>query len=200
MFKTYDLNSKPYGISYGGWTVEWWQWALSTPRSVNPVVDTTGQNWKVNQPSENVWFLAGKVGETDQKYPNRKVEIQTERSILIPILNCEANSLEYPNLKTHKDLIEHVENDVNTVVKKNCFINGEKIEPVRVPSDPQIFNVTIAKDNAFGVSGGGSTQATADGFWIFLKPLPEGNYVIDLEGSCEYGKLNAGARYELKIL
>ena len=51
------------------------------------------------------------------------------RSLLLPVLNCEANSLEYPELKTHGDLIEHVTRDLNSVVKKVCMINGMSLTP-----------------------------------------------------------------------
>ena len=30
-------------------TAEWWQWALSIPASVNPLVDTTGEHCLVGQ-------------------------------------------------------------------------------------------------------------------------------------------------------
>ena len=39
----------------------WWQWALETPASENPLTDTTGQFAAVNQ-SGRVWFLAGNPG------------------------------------------------------------------------------------------------------------------------------------------
>ena len=35
----------------------WWQWALSIPASVNPMLDTTGANCMVGQ-NGDVWYLA----------------------------------------------------------------------------------------------------------------------------------------------
>jgi hypothetical protein len=60
--------------------------------------------------------------------------------------------------------------------------------------------VTIHKDNAFEIEGGGRTLAVGDGFWVFLKPLLSGEYIIEFEGSCELGRLNSGARYKIKAL
>lgn len=34
----------PFGVSYGQWTVRWWQWAHSSPTNLNPVLDSTGAN------------------------------------------------------------------------------------------------------------------------------------------------------------
>jgi len=199
VLETFNEDSKPYGRSYGYWTTEWWNWALSTPRVINPVVDEVGKNWFINQPSSGIWFFAGRFGSSEKKYPHRKIEVPFGRSILLPVLNCEANPMEYPELKTTEELINHVFRDVNTVVKKDCYINGIKMEPKRVVSDPTIFPLNISSDNYFGIKGG-QTYAAADGYWVFLKPLVKGNYSIAFEGSCEFGKLNAGADYALKVV
>ena len=39
-------------------TGEWWQWALSIPTSVNPLLDTTGERCMIGQRG-STWFLAG---------------------------------------------------------------------------------------------------------------------------------------------
>jgi len=193
-------TDKPYGITFGAWTVKWWQWALSIPKDISPLSDQSGHNWNIDQPSSDVWFLVGIVGGTRNAFPHRNIKLEFGRSLLIPVLNCEANPLEYPDLKTDEDLVRHVVDDVNTVVKKDVFINGTRLSPVRVPSDPRIFKVAINEDNAFRIMNPGSTDAAADGYWIFLKPLPRGSYTIQFEGSCEFGRLNAGAFYEIIII
>jgi len=198
--ETFDGDSYPYGISYGSWTARWWKWALSTPGPINPVLDERGIYSKINQPLQDVWFLAGKFGDEKKIYPQRQVTIPKTKSILFPILNCEANSLEYPNLKSSDDLIKHVLHDVDTVVKKQCYVDGKQINPVRVRSDPPVFPLTIHEDNGVGVKGGGYTYTASDGYWVFLKPLPLGIHIIDFEGSCEFGRLCSGAKYRVTII
>ncbi len=193
-------DSEIFNKSYGQWTVDWWKWALSTPRLQNPVLDKNGENHYVNQPSSRVWFLAGVFGDEEKYHPTRRIKLPEGLSILFPVLNCEANSIEYPHLKNDMDLIEHVSNDVESVVKKDCFVNDIILIPERVPSDPKIFEFIIPKDNILGVEGGKVIRACADGYWIFLRALPKGDYIIDFEGSCEYGRLSSGAKYELKII
>ena len=39
-------------------SAQWWQWALSIPTSVNPLIDPTGGNGMVGQRG-TTWFLAG---------------------------------------------------------------------------------------------------------------------------------------------
>lgn len=198
-FPVFNEKDKPYGKTYGEWTANWWQWALSTPKDCNGVADETGQHWKTCQPQSDVYFLAGNIAKVVKTFPHRSIRMEYGRSILLPILNCQANSLEYPHLRTHDDLIKHVVHDVQTVVKKELFINGTRIDPIHVPSEPKIFSVIISEDNAFEIDNTGLTDAAADGYWVFLKPLPRGNYAIKLEGSCESGRLYAGAFYTLEI-
>lgn len=195
----FTLDSKPYGKTYGEWTVKWWQWALSIPCTMNPVVDKTGKHANVNQPADEVWFLAGKFGSESKDLPRRSCTVPFGRAILFPIINCEANPLEYPDLKRESDVINHVLRDEDTIVKKECCVNGQQISIERVQSDPPTFPVTIDKDNALGVKEGGSTIAASDGYWVFLKPLPRGEYFISFAGSCENGRLNSGANYHLNV-
>lgn len=186
-----------FGKSYGEWTVLWWKWLLSVPAAINPLVDNNGQHAAVGQPSY-VWFLAGSFPNYNREYPYRKTQVPVRRSILFPVINCEANELEYPHLKSESDVLEHVKKDMNSIVKKDCFINGKRIIPQRVPSDPQIFPLTIPDNNVIGVRGG-NTSAASDGYWVFLKPLSKGQYTVRFEGSCELGRLNSGVIYELEI-
>jgi len=194
----FSSESYPYGLSYGQWTVKWWQWVLSTPKSYNPLVDESGENATVNQPAEHVWFLAGKLGSEDKRFPLRNCIIPLGRSILFPVINCEANPIEYPDLKTEQDLIDHVTRDENTIVQKTCLLNDRYIPSQRIKSDPLIFKVNLNGDNVYNVNGG-DTVACADGYWIFLKPLPAGEYSLSFRGSCENGRLSSGADYKLKI-
>jgi hypothetical protein len=201
MFSTvaeaYSQNSFIVGKTYGNWTVRWWQWALSISKAINPLFDKTGKNANLNQP-DGPWFLAGRFGSEERWLPKRKCIVPYGRPILFPILNCEANPLEYPHLKTEEDIINHVRNDVDTIVRKECIINGETLVPVRVRSDPILFPVNISK-GLFKIPKSGETIASADGYWMFLKPLQVGEYDIRFEGACEQGRLNSGAEYQIKV-
>jgi hypothetical protein len=194
----FTSDSYPYGLSYGEWTVKWWQWVLSTPRLDNALIDQSGENAAINQPTENVWFLAGTLGSENKNFPFRNCSIPAGRSILFPVINCEANPIEYPELKTKEALVDHVVKDENTIVEKRCMLNDMSIDVQRVKSDPEIFEANLDDDNIFNVKGG-NTIACADGYWVFLKPLPQGEYELSFRGSCENGILCSGANYRLKI-
>lgn len=187
----------PHGSSYGAWTVRWWKWWFSIERNRNPALDQTGTyaNQKQSRP---VWFLAGTWVKEDRKYPHRKCSIPSGVSILFPVINCEENPLEYPDLKSDEAMRNRLLQDMGTVRKLECIINGQVIPPQSVESDPLFFAIRIRKD--MSESGkGGNTRMTASGYWIFLRPLHEGNYHINFEGSYQFGKLYTGAIYDLAV-
>jgi hypothetical protein len=62
---------------------QWWQWALETPTSVNPLQDPTGQFGAVNQSHGNVWFLAGNTGGVTV----RTVTIPAGKALFFPVAN-----------------------------------------------------------------------------------------------------------------
>lgn len=195
----YTAESRPYGLTYGQWTVEWWRWFLSIPKLVNPAFDKSGEYANVNQKRGEVWFLAGKVGDENADLPERSCEVPRSHSILFPVINCEVNSLELPELTSHRDLVDHVSKDENSIILKECVLDNITVPVQRVKSDPSVFEVKIDPDNPYNVYGGGVTIAAADGYWVFLKPLPVGNHDISFRGSCENGRLNSGATYHLQV-
>jgi hypothetical protein len=195
-FTTSDL---PYGKTYGNWTVEWWRWILGIPKRVNPVVDLSGEYTTMNQQNRDVFFLAGKLAEEDGILPERSCIVSTQKSILVPVINCEANLLENPELETDEGIVKHVKSDEDTIVRAKCYLDCKEIPTQRISSDPLIFEVKMVDNNLFDVGGGGTTHASADGYWVFLKPLPRGNHTISFQGSCEMGRLHSGATYKLNV-
>jgi hypothetical protein len=205
--KVFGAEDKPYGLTYGEWTTRWWDWIMTIPKEKSPLLDDTGARWNTNQPSSDIWYLIGNFATEEnakkRMFPQRKITMGAGRSVLFPVLNCIASFLEYSGppfyLKTHEDLLKHVQNDVNSVIRKDLFINNKKYDPLRIASDPKIVKVTIIENNAFDIKNTGLTDAAADGYWVFLRPLSKGNYTIKFEGSCENGRLSAGASYEIDV-
>ena len=78
------VASSNIGATYGRWTVEWWRWAFAIPKSkkIKSLVDRTGEQAGENQPSKDVWYLAGKLADEDINPHSRSCTIQAGRSIL----------------------------------------------------------------------------------------------------------------------
>ena len=52
----YDVNSKPFNVSYADWTEKWWQWTYSIHWDKNPLYYDSGKYCSENQ-IHPVWFL-----------------------------------------------------------------------------------------------------------------------------------------------
>jgi hypothetical protein len=196
-FDYYIADSKPVNKSFGEWTVKWWQWAYSLPKYENPLTDSTGEFSSVGQSGE-VWFLAGKPADMSNEMPIRKCLIPKNKSLLFPVMNCEANQIEFPDL-SEKGLIENVATHMQLIAKKECYLDGVQMSVQRVRSNPTIFDLYITRDNVFGLQCGGHTRASADGFWVFLKPLEKGQHYIKFSGSCSGGIRKSGAEYHISV-
>jgi hypothetical protein len=196
----YEPKTSISGLSYGRWTVLWWRWALSIPRIKNPLLDDTGRNANPSQ-TNSVSFLAGIYADEfrNEDFPTRQCALSKDTSILIPVLNCEADSIEYPEIRTDQDILEHVASQVDNVVIRKCSVDGVAVPPVRVPSDPVIFDLYVHPDFDRRQIGG-HTRASSDGYWVFLQPLENGRHVISFEGSYKRGLLKSGARYIITIV
>jgi hypothetical protein len=177
----FPANSKPYGLTYGQWTAKWWQWGYSIPKNVNPAYDDTGKNCAQKQ-NGPVWFLAGTYGHP----VNRKCDIPAGKAILFPILNSECSFAEFPNLKTPSELLTCARAIQDQVISLKASIDGipiSRLQEYRIQSPP--FNFTLPQNNILGLPANVSTQATADGNWVFLKPLSSGSHKITFRGGIQ---------------
>ena len=204
--KLFSPESKPYDLTYGQWTVKWWQWLLSKPKHTNPAIDDTGKNAAIDQNDQNVWFLAGTF--VNMPIPHRRCTIPAGKAILFPVINYQANFLEDPNFTDGSELKKHVNLDIDDIVEKEAFVDGIKVPVYRVGSEPSLFPVDIAQDIPHGVNGaddgstisiGGITEAVSDGYWVFLKPLPSGKHDLHFMGSCGGGIRRTVAYYHLTV-
>jgi hypothetical protein len=176
----FQVNSKPYNLTYGDWTANWWRWAYSIPKTVNPAYDDTGEYCSVNQRGP-VWFFPGTYG----KEVVRECTVPSGKAILFPILNSECSFAEFPQLRTVEELKTCARGFQDQVTELYTSIDGQNISEVeleryRIQSPP--FNFTLSKNNILGLPEDTSTVAVSDGNWVFLKPLNPGTHEISFRG------------------
>jgi hypothetical protein len=170
-------DSQPYGLTYGEWTAKWWQWAHSIPTENNPMLDETGEDCAQAQNQTGpVWFLAG----TGAGSAERTCTIPAGKAILLPIINSV-------NVRTagetNEELLAGVKELQNKVTTVEASFDGTPLQNLsnyRIQSP--FFNETLPNDNVFGVPEG-TYLAVADGYWLFLEPLPPGQHEIRLHGA-----------------
>ena len=171
-------TEKPFGLTYGDWSAEWWKWLLSSPIDSNPSTDTTGKYCNMNQNNENVWFLAGTSGG----YEQRKCSIPEGKAILVSPIEVICSFAEYPELNTKEDLRNCAKSDQDAVKDVKLIVDSipiKDLQKYRVQSS--IFNVTLPENNVLGVPSQ-TTEAISDGTFVMLKGLPLGNHTLYASG------------------
>ena len=173
----YDIKFNPFNVSYADWTEKWWQWTYSIPWNKNPSYDDTGEHCDENQQGP-VWFLT----QAFEHPVERTCNIPQDTALLITILNSECSFAEFPMLKTEEELRECAKRIQDFVVGGNATLDKISIpdsENYRIQTD--IFNFTLPENNILNLTSQ-TTEAIADGNWLFLKPLPAGTHELKVKG------------------
>ncbi|MGH9977284.1 MAG: hypothetical protein ACRD8Z_15830, partial [Nitrososphaeraceae archaeon] len=161
-FEIFSVNSKPFGYTYEFWSVRWWQWLLSIPKSISPAFDPTGVHANINQNDPNVFFLCQTYEEGTPSIPNRTITIPAGRSIFIPIINWI--SILHIDGETDQELIEIAKNRMDVVGNLKFAVNGLTVDMgldrYRVQSG--LFEVALSKDNILLLPPG-TVRAVSDG-------------------------------------
>jgi hypothetical protein len=177
----FSANSKPYNLTYGEWTARWWQWAYSIAKNINPAYDDTGKNCAQKQTAP-VWFLAGTYGHP----VDRVCYIPGGKAILFPILNSECSFAEFPKLKTLYELricAKTIQDQVSNLTASIDEVPISNLEGYRIQSPS--FNFSLPRNNILGLPANTTTEAIADGNWVFLRPLSTGYHKIMFKGEVQ---------------
>ena len=95
-------------------------------------------------------------------------------------------------------MIDHVQKDIDDIVVNEALIDGHRVPICRVKSDPRIFNLIVREENKLEIPIG-TTTASADGYWVFVKSLSSGQHEVYFHGACSGGIRNASAQYKIMV-
>jgi hypothetical protein len=148
---------------------EWWQWAMSIPAAVNPILDNTGQRCALGQRG-NLWFLAGNTGGTSV----RECTIPLHTRVLIPLHNTFC----FPDADfTAGQCFDAVAQDFSTFTFADAWVDGRSIGGGQVPdanlveqfpvTGESTFTFAIPKNGLFGFKAGLHRSTVAAGRWAF---------------------------------
>lgn len=174
------IQSHPHGKTYSEWAATWWQWALQTPASVNPLLDkgecSVGQSGKV-------WFIGGTfTGSGD--LIERNCTIPPGTALFFPLINAGYFAFlnDPPAQRTESYLRAQVACDAPTLLEAN--IDGAPVSnPAQYFEKSPLFDVQLPKDNVLGLKESDAPQlllspSVDQGYYLFLNPLPPGNHTI----------------------
>jgi hypothetical protein len=187
----YQTSDKPFGILYKEWTERWWQWFVGIPHDKHPAKDPSGGFAHTDQTHAEVFFLAGAVNRRAKRTPDK---IPKNKALLFPVLCVENSFLEWPG-STLGDLQKLSQSYADDMISLEAIIDHGTTEELvlwtgelskyRIYTD--VFELKFTPKNLF-VHQGGTTKATADGYWCFIREnfLDPGQHTIWFHGVGEY--------------
>ena len=102
--------------------------------------------------------------------------------VLFPIIVSEFSFSEVPHIKRNDELLSYTATDIDECSILDASIDGvnrSDLHKFRIKIGP--FDVSFPSDNLWNVRPG-PTKAVSDGYWVFLKPLNEGDHIIEFHG------------------
>lgn len=187
---------------------EWWQWALSIPTPVNPLLDVTGENCMVGQHGP-VWFLAGFFsGGTGR----RTCSVPDDKSLFFPV----ANSINFntPNVCGQdatnvpvRELRQLSASSIAGVTTVSAELDGKRIQHVRRIRS-EVFAVALPENNVFdtpckdlsNVPAGIYSPAVDDGFYVSLDPLEAGSHRLHFHAENPSQGFTQDVTYHLTVV
>jgi hypothetical protein len=175
-------------------TADWWQWALSIPKSINPLLDQTGENCMVGQ-RDVVWFLAGTFFGGSA---TRACSVPEDKTLFFPITNL--SFFNSPNLCgqgnqsfTAAQERAAIKPIIDAVKALSVTVDGTDVKKTllrRVQS--QVFDVVLPDDNIFTPDfapcpAGIYSPTVDDGYYVSLGPLTPGTHTIHFHGEDALG-------------
>jgi len=196
------IQAHPHGHTYSAWAATWWQWALETPASVNPLLDITGEHCAEGQ-TGRVWFLAGAFGNDPVE---RSCTVPTGTALFFPLINAFSGAFlnDPPEMRTEEFLRAQVMCQ-NAVV--SAEINGVAVKnPLQYFEQSPLFDVQLPEDNIFGLDEDDAPELLLSpvvdaGYYLFLQPLPPGEHTLHWEASlsCPFGDFALEVTYHLTV-
>jgi hypothetical protein len=168
-------------------TARWWQWHVSYPTAINPVLDTTGANAHLGSDQgpvahPGVFFLAGNFSGNE----SRRVTVGNDQSLFLPFINIVAFMHLFGN--TEAEIRADAAATLGTVSGLYAKLDGVDVAlPASAPSPSDyrqqsaLFALTIPATSMyadFGVPPGVYDSVT-DGYWLALGPLSVGQHTLE---------------------
>jgi hypothetical protein len=195
----YSIDESPFGTPYSTWIAKWWNWTAGIANSEHPR-DFPERTCNISQTSKDVWFLPDIL---DGKIV-RECEVPYGKAIFVPITTGEqgvAESEEFkgkPLSQVKNSIIEAASYCDNYNVERTAEMDGQKIQGLEGDSPyrtntTELFNITWGENNIYDVIPQ-TAPAFAEGWFLFVKPLPVGDHVIKIHSkisnpsdvSCNY--------------
>ncbi len=180
--KVIPRDANAYGNSYGEWSAQWIQWALSIPAATNPVADTTGAHCGEGQAGP-VWFLAGTFSGAAV---TRNCNVPAGKALFFPlesgafgagVFDCEPTA---PGVACNLATLRMAAAASMDAVTLEASLDGKPLDDLhdqRVQSP--VLTLTYPPGAVVpGVAQGTYAPNVVDGYWLMLAPLRAGAHTL----------------------
>jgi len=184
---------------------EWWQWVLSSPASVSPLVDATGANCMVGQRGTN-WFLVGTFGGGPV---TRSCDIPEGATLFFPVVNSinfdtPGQCFQGPDPIPASVYRAFAAAFVNGATNLSATLDGRPVGPMHRTVSP-VFEVALPVDNVFvaacgGLDAGIYSPAVDDGFYVRLNPLSVGPHTLHIHAEVPAAGFVLDVTYNLEVV
>ena len=196
---TAPIRSHPHGLSYAEWGARWYQWALGTPTSVNPVAGADCQGGQ----AENVWFLHGVFGSGEAV---RSCRLPTGTALFFPLINNAYAAFlnDPPEQRTEAFVRGLAACSADSI---SVSIDGVPVQnATRYYVDAQdtpLFDIQLPVDNILGLTEEDAEElllspVAHSGYYLFVHPLPPGTHTIEWQASGACGEQDIS--YTLEVV
>jgi hypothetical protein len=171
------------GVSISEWGNRYWQWLLRAPIDHDPGLDTTGNecHWDQGGP---VWFLAGSYGSDPVI---RRCRVPGGKYFLLPIAADLVIARPLDDQLTCQAQLEDVRRGADAILRPYLSFDGEAVNVLN--------RHRVSSKECFDAAGRGRKLSASDGYFVLLRPLPLGKYVL------KFGNQESGpARREIQVL
>jgi len=151
---------------------EWWQWALSIPSAVNPILDNSGKSCSIGQRG-NLWLLAGNTGGRTV----RDCTMPAGSRALIPVHNtfCFADGQ-----FTEQQCLDAVVAYWNSFTVTEATLDGVAQVLIDQPAVPgeSAFTFTVPRNGIFGLRAGLYRATVSAGRWAIVDLAEPGLHTL----------------------
>lgn len=184
----------------------WWQWALSIPASVNPLLDTTGEQCLVGQHGD-VWYLAALFFTGGAV--TRNCEVPADTKFFVPVINSV--NIDTPGICGQgasipvKDLRAAAAPFIDAATNLSITVDNRDVKNLhRIKSG--VFAVALPDDNLFNPFCGGPgtvppgiySPAIDDGYYAQINALSPGAHIVKIHA--ESGGFVLDVTYNLDVV
>jgi hypothetical protein len=171
-------QSKPFGLTYGQWSAEWWKQAVrqtgapGTPFAAGAVSCSS-------MGTGDVVFL---VGTTAVSPVERSCTISKHAAVLLPAINAECSQAE-GNGSTDAELRACATSLADTFTNVHVVVDGRALSGLsafRFASPLYLFSPVAG--NVFGIPAAVNSPSVADGYWVMLDKLKKGTHTVSFGG------------------